>query len=87
MSKNNFFLLFYLVIFMLVSPYVYAFGSNSDGGIITEWEIFKVTVENYRKNIRFKENIKNAALAEKRGRFFLMRDVMIRRTLMVMVTR
>ncbi|WP_155643538.1 hypothetical protein [Burkholderia cepacia] len=70
MSKNNFFLLFYLVIFMLMSPCVYAFGSNSDGSIITEWEIFKATVENYKKNIGVKENIKNAALAEKRGRFF-----------------
>ena len=62
MSKNNFFLLFYLVIFMLMSPCVYAFGSNSDGSIITEWEIVIAEDENNKENITVIENMKNAGL-------------------------
>lgn len=45
-----------------------AFASSGDGKIITEWEIFRSTVENYKKSINNRENIEYAKEGEKRGK-------------------
>jgi hypothetical protein len=58
----------FLSIYSTIPIRACAFASNQDGGIVTNWQIFRDTVEYYKKSIKSQKNIENSAQAEKRGK-------------------